>query len=129
MMASVDDKASKELVKNPPSLVHGLTASNESKDHVDISKIIDCERFSNLNKLLQVKAYLFRFIHRCKNKSRSPIASSKVPVMELTSEEVKEAELIRVKSIQLSTLAKAIIDVKHVRQIVLGGSVLGFTIL
>jgi len=111
-MTSVNDRASEELVKNPPSLVHALIASNESQDRQDISKIIDCNRFSNLNKFLRVTAYALRFIPGCKNKSRRLIPLSKVADMEIELEEVKEAELIWVKSVQLSTFTKEIQFVK-----------------
>ncbi len=107
-MASVDAKASEELIKNPPNLVHALTASNEAENRNDISKLIDCARFSKLNRLLRVTAYVLRFIRNLKNRVQKPMAHSQVLNVGLTSEEVKEAELIWVKSIQSSTFAKEI---------------------
>ncbi len=107
-MTSVDAKASEELIKNPPNLVHALTASNEAENRNDISKLIDCARFSKLNRLLRVTAYVLRFIRNLKNRVQKPMAHSQVLNVGLTSEEVKEAELIWVKSIQSSTFAKEI---------------------
>ena len=88
--------------------MHALTASNEAENRNDISKLIDCARFSKLNRLLRVTAYVLRFIRNLKNRVQKPMAHSQVLNVGLTSEEVKEAELIWVKSIQSSTFAKEI---------------------
>lgn len=55
--SAINEAASSELVKNQLSIVHALpVASIPVKNQVDISKVINCERCSRMNRLLRVTA-------------------------------------------------------------------------
>ena len=45
-----------ELVKNPPEETHTLTSSEDHPAQINLSNIINCDRFSNLNNMLPVTA-------------------------------------------------------------------------
>ena len=47
-----------------------------TKDSVDISQLIDCQKYSSMLKLLQVTTYLLRFVANLKNKTPSKASNS-----------------------------------------------------
>ena len=47
-----------------------------TKDSVDISQLIDCQKYSSMLKLLQVTTYLLKFVANLKNKTPSEISNT-----------------------------------------------------
>ena len=66
----------------------------------DIKPAIPFENFSSYQRLLHVSAYVLRFIENCCSKKMSR------RVGELTAEEVKKAEIILIKQMQVGFSGK-----------------------
>ena len=99
------EEAQLEIMKTPVShsFVTSVTmASNLGYPTLD--EVIDCKRFSNLNKLLRVTVYVLRFVNRLKKHSTDSNSSSTdhsslfVP----SADEINVAELYWMKSIQFN---------------------------
>ena len=93
-----DDKlAFTELVKNPPSVSYSLTThSDMARKSVHLEKIIDLTRFSTKKRVVRVTATVLRFVKRTQGKRLE------YPP-QLQAEELREAELLWIQSIQNST--------------------------
>ena len=110
---SESDNVLREAVKQPPTIVRSLLA-NELKLRAvsDLSKIIDMERYSSLRKLLRVTAYVLRFINTIKKSRENKRPMHDLAVSEqLTIEEMKEAELLWIKSVQQQSFEDEILFV------------------
>ena len=59
----VDETALSELVKNPPEATHVLTCSEANQQEMNLSEIINCDHFSNLDRLLRVTTYVLKFVN------------------------------------------------------------------
>ena len=55
-----------ELVKNPPEVTRILTTSQDHLTQINLSQIINCDRFSTLDRLLRVTAYVLKFVRTIK---------------------------------------------------------------
>ncbi|KAL9954863.1 hypothetical protein ACROYT_G042448 [Oculina patagonica] len=93
---SENKEALQEVVKNPISVTHSLVTT-ESEDHsVNLSQVIDIERYSSVTRLLRVTAYILRFI--CNAKKSIP--------RDLNAQELNQAEMLWVKTVQTASFAK-----------------------
>ncbi|XP_078364115.1 uncharacterized protein LOC144648427 [Oculina patagonica] len=106
---SKNKDALQEVVKNPVSVTHSLVTT-ESKDHsVNLSQVIDIERYSSVTRLLRVTAYVLRFIRNAKKSvsnretPKSPEQSSR---KELNAQELNQAEMLWIKTVQTASFAK-----------------------
>ncbi|KAL9961132.1 hypothetical protein ACROYT_G030023 [Oculina patagonica] len=106
---SENKDALQEVVKNPVSVTHSLVTT-ESKDHsVNLSQVIDIERYSSVTRLLRVTAYVLRFIRNAKKSvsnretPKSPEQSSR---KELNAQELNQAEMLWIKTVQTASFAK-----------------------
>ena len=107
--STIDAAATDELVKDQSSIVHVLPVSSANVDNlVDISKVISCERYSSLNRLVRVTAYVLRFGRNARNRDRNRVPALEGLTGELTSAEVSAAESLWVKSVQSRSFAKEI---------------------
>ena len=88
-----------ETMKQPANVVRSLVTNNTQSSGLDLSKVVEVDRFSSLKNILRVTAYVMRlFINALKTKQGGQSANS-IP-KELSASEVKLAELMWVKSIQ-----------------------------
>ena len=105
----IKDKAFEELVKNPVLAIHALVNSNDLQEKPDIGQVFDCERFGELRLLLRVSARVLRAVKSFKRlrngKSSSPLNQEK----ELTAEEINEAEVYWIKSVQKTASGREIL--------------------
>lgn len=106
---SENKDALQEVVKNPVSVTHSLVTT-ESEDHsVNLSQVIDIERYSSVTRLLRVTAYVLRFIRNAKKSvsnretPKSPERSSR---KELNAQELNQAEMLWIKTVQTASFAK-----------------------
>ena len=91
----ISNEIQTELVKNQPLITSSLvnTARSENSQFT-IEELIDVSRYSNLNRLLRVTAYVVRFINLCLLRRNPP------PTLEVTATEMNDAEALWIKSIQ-----------------------------
>ena len=75
---------------------------------MNISKVISCDRYSSLNRLVRVTAYVLRFVKNLRNRIRNNSPAPEASTRELTSAEVSAAESLWVKSVQSMSFAKEI---------------------
>ena len=92
--------AHKEQVRNPPEIIHSLPTLTPANSCIDLAAVIDIERYSSKLKLLKVTALVLRVLtymksRHCESNVRDPTAA-----------EVKEADVLWVKSIQRTTFTK-----------------------
>ena len=89
-----------ELVKKPIVTTRILLNTNCNKNPPLLDEIIDCTRYSKLDKLLYVTAYVLRFVNALKhcNKKGNPGTDSNV---QLTVEEIDKAEQLWIHSLQV----------------------------
>ena len=80
-----------EIVKHPASVTHSLVTTRSEGQSVDLSQIIDIERYSSVTRLFRVKAYVLRFIRNHK-KNIPGGQAHKIPRALLTKE-LNEHEL------------------------------------
>ncbi|XP_028413524.1 uncharacterized protein LOC114536361 [Dendronephthya gigantea] len=95
-----------EVVKNPTTVTHTLTnLSTESVrlfSHANIGAIMDCNEFHSKTKLLRVTTMVLRAVRKMK---RIEVANESE---QLNAENLKEAEMLWLKSIQLSEFSEEI---------------------
>ena len=78
-----------------------MNTEDRSTLNVGIAKVIDCHRFSKLNRLFRVTAYVLRFLRNIKNRERRRVQfSAEVLTKELTAMELTESETVWVKTVQ-----------------------------
>ena len=90
---TINEDALIEMVKRPPEVIHVLTTKEADLDEIDIAKVIDVKRYSKLTRLLRVTAYVLRFMRIVKGRSQTTMS-------ELNANEINEAEILWIKSIQ-----------------------------
>ena len=95
-----DESVLQELLKNPINVTHSL-ASNVLHES-NVNDIIDPSRFSDLNKLLRVTAYVLRFVQKPKEQQKG----------HLTAEEISKAEELWIKSVQRKLFQD---EIRHLR--------------
>ena len=106
---SDDEEALQEVLKSPVSVTHSLVTT-ESEDHsINLSQVIDIERYCSVTRLFRVTAYLLRFIGNAKN-SVSNRETHKLPEhsskRELNAQELNQAEMLWIKTVQKASFAK-----------------------
>jgi hypothetical protein len=100
---TVPEKAIKEIVKNPQTVTHSFaTTDNHRASTTRLDKIIDCNSYSTLTRLLRVTAYVLRFINILKKKRREE-RSSNSQVKALTATEISQAESMWIRTVQMSS--------------------------
>ena len=96
-------------MKNPVSVTRSLTTTGSEEHSVNLSQVIDIERYSSVTRLLRVTAYILRFIRNAKKSvshhetRKSPEQSSKG---ELNVQELNQAEMLWIKIVQTASFAK-----------------------
>ena len=95
-----------ELTKTSAQDTHVL-ASVSGSLVVNLTNIIDCQRFGDLRALLRVTAQVLRFLERCRG---SPLKVSSVQYsnLELEAAELERAEMLWVRSIQIEAFHREI---------------------
>lgn len=97
-----------EVVKNPKEMTHTLTTTNpatkavELFSHANIGVIMNCDEYNSKTKLLRVTALVLRAVRKMKRMEGSALDK------ELTADNLKEAEKLWLKSIQLSSFPEEI---------------------
>lgn len=91
-----------ELVKKPAITTHILLASQCTKSPPMLDEVIDSSRFSKLDKLLCVTAYVLRFIKllRSHHGERRLQHTANGKGMQLSVDEIYDAEVLWIQSIQ-----------------------------
>ena len=80
-------EAGKELVKDPPVLIHALTTSEANPITVNLDKVIDITRYSSKIKLLRVTATVIKVPQFWMNKGKEPQSWTPVDVGDLNKAE------------------------------------------
>ena len=97
-----------EVVKNPKEMTHMLTTTSPANivvelfSHANIIVIMNCDKYNSKSKLLRVTALVLRAVRKMKRMEGS------VKDKELTADNLKEAEKLWLKSIQLLSFPKEI---------------------
>jgi len=73
---AVDETTLSKLIKNLPEATHALTCSEVKQQEIDLAEIINCDHFSNSDRLLHVTAYLLKFVNNLK-KSQSKYTTAR----------------------------------------------------
>jgi len=91
------EEAEVELMKNPVTLTQVLVSQDQSQEQPIpcLNNIIDCTRYSDIDRLLRVTAYVFRFVKRLRGAVDQSNCESTLSASEMT-----EAETIWIRSIQ-----------------------------
>ena len=76
----------------------------QSENHYQISKVIDCNRFSSYTRLLRVTAIVFRFIKNCRERVKNFNA--------LTAQDLERAETCWIKDVQSTITEEKLGDLK-----------------
>ena len=94
------NEVTQEIAKQPSNIVRSLLMTNEEQPAVlDLTKVIHIDRFSSLRKLLRVTSYVLRFLDALKTKKLDKRTVARRSE-HLTSSEVKQAELLWIRSLQ-----------------------------
>jgi hypothetical protein len=94
------DAALSEVVKNQPAITHSLVTKRSESSPPDITKIINCEDFSSLTRLLRVTAYVLRFIRNIKKSLEDQNSVRGTKQIDLSATEINAAEIVLVRSVQ-----------------------------
>jgi len=88
----MNDAVQTELVKTQPLITSSLVSTVATRNsQLNIDEIIDINRYSNLNRLLRVTAYVVHFINLCKSRGDPPRTFA------VTAAEMSEAEALWIK--------------------------------
>ena len=97
------DITNAELVKNPTVTTHTLLNTNCNKSPPLLDEIIDCTRYSKMDKLLCVTAYVLRFVEALKHHIKKGNPSTNNNNVQLTVEEINKAEQFWIQSLQVKS--------------------------
>ena len=117
-----DKTAISERVKNPPEMTHVPTATEEPSTEINLSQIINCQSFSSLDHLLRVTAYVLRFVtkvKRCLSKETNATGGEVIDFErnnELNSKELKQTELLWIRTVLSNSFPKEISYLEKSRQ-------------
>ena len=99
-------EALNEVVKQPTNVVRSLvTASEFNCPGLNLSKIIETDRFSSLRKFLRTTAKLLQFVNALKTSKRKE-QSTNSTLEPLTVLEIEQAEMLLIRSIQRLSFTK-----------------------
>ena len=87
----------KEIVKNPATSTHALITTSQLQQ-LGVHQVLDVARYSSWKKLLQVTAYVLRFLGKADAKRSC----------ELETEEIRSAEELWIKSIQCQSFPEEV---------------------
>ena len=108
---SDNEDALQEVTKNPVSVTHSLVTAESEGQSVDLSQVIDIERYSSVTRLLRITAYILRFVRNAKERvsnRETRKTPREPPRKELNAQELNEAELLWIKTVQKASFAKEI---------------------
>ncbi|XP_046841805.1 uncharacterized protein LOC124435919 [Xenia sp. Carnegie-2017] len=108
---SQSDEVLREIVKEHPNVVRSLVSNEiEQRAMPDLNKAIDITRYSSMKKLLRTTAYVMRFINMLKKMPRCERTTNKLTTSEeLSSDEIRKAQLLWIRSIQQLSFEKEIL--------------------
>ena len=98
-----------EMIKTPQLISHVLVTNLVTTTTLHLEKIMELKRFSTLNKLLRVTAFVIRFVNKT-------LRRCEIPCSTLTGSELKEARLQWIKSIQAIQFEQEIKCLNHNNQ-------------
>ena len=95
-----EEDANKELIKQPPTIVHSLvnTSSQDDAVTINLEAIISQSRYSTRLRLLRVTALVLKFINQLRGTDNSQSS--------LTAEEISKAERLWTKTIQAKSFPR-----------------------
>ena len=100
---TVPEVAMKEIVKNPQPVTHSFANTVAHQEPVTrLDKIIDCNSYSTLTRLLWVTAYVLRFVDILNKKRREKRARNSL-AKALTATEISRAESMWIRTVQMSS--------------------------
>ena len=100
---TVPEEAMKEIVKNPQPVTHSFANTDAHQEPVTrLDKIIDCNSYSTLTRLLRVTAYVLRFADIL-NKKRREKRARNLLAKALTATEISRAESMWIRTVQMSS--------------------------
>lgn len=112
--SSVEDDlhATKETVKVPVPTTHIFTNTRGVSSNINVvqrvDKVMTCQNYNNLSRLLRITAYVLRFINNSKKRRKDKLQESNKVQIIPTADEIQQAELQWVLSIQLDSFSKEI---------------------
>ena len=87
-----------ELIKKPTVTTHVLLNVDRAKGNWPmLDEIIDCSRYSKLDKLLCVTAYVLRFVNALKHRIKKESSNND---KQLTADKIDQAEQLWIRSLQ-----------------------------
>ena len=111
-----NENALEELVKNPHEEIHALTSSEEPPAEINLSNIINCDRFSNLNSVLRVTAYMLRFVNKIKRRLLRRTEDYEESD-ELNASNIDQAESLWIRTVQANAFSNEISYLQKGRQV------------
>jgi len=84
-----------EIVEHPASVTHSLVTTRSEGQSVNLSRIIDIDRYSRVTRLFRVTAYVLRFIRNAKKNTLGGQAHKilrELRTKELNAQELNQAE-------------------------------------
>lgn len=101
-----NETALAELIKNPPEETHTLTSSEYTAE-INLLNIINCDRFSNLNSMLRVTAYMLRFVNKIKRRLLRHVEDNEEND-ELKASTLEQAESLWIRTVQAKAFSSEI---------------------
>ena len=105
-----DEIALMEIVKTPVATVHSLVNTSATMPE-RIDQLVDVKRFHDVTSLLRVTSLVIKAARRFKNRTRNEKEETRLSSLDLKA--VKEAETLRIKSVQATSFSKEIEFLKH----------------
>lgn len=105
-----NETALAELIKNPPEETHTLTSSEYTAE-INLLNIINCDRFSNLNSMLRVTAYMLRFVNKIKRRLLRHVEDNEEND-ELKASTLEQAESLWIRTVQAKAFSSEISNVQ-----------------
>ena len=109
-----NEPALAELVKNLPEVTHILMKSRDHLTQFNLSQIINCDHFSTLDRLLQVTAYVLKFVRNIKQRLCKEASVNKEEVSEfeyhneLNARALNQCEVLWIRTVQASAFTNEI---------------------
>ena len=102
-----------EVIKNPVSITHVLVNTADGKaDQVRLDEIIECTRYSSLNKLLRVTGVVLKFKSSLQNCRHGEGVELPVHKNHLTGQDMDKAEVLWLRSIQAKSFSTELLYLK-----------------
>lgn len=111
LMNEANETTMSEIVKNPAGVARALTCTADYSSQINLSQIIKCDRFSDLDRLLRVTSYVLRFISNIKiflaketNVTEEEVNDFENKV-ELNARALKRSETLWIRKVQASSFS------------------------